>query len=57
MMLDWDLYRKQITSTIGQIATMTPDIVRGYRAISDAGQKTGKLDGWQLLAFAMTRCD
>ena len=62
MMLDWNLYLKQITSTIGQIATVSPDIVRGYRAISDAGQKTGKLDAKTRelisLAVAVTRqCD
>ena len=62
MMLDWNLYLKEITSTIGQIATVSPDIVRGYRAISDAGQKTGKLDAKTRelisLAVAVTRqCD
>ena len=62
MMLDWNLYLKQITSAIGQIATVSPDIVRGYRAISDAGQKTGKLDAKTRelisLAVAVTRqCD
>jgi AhpD family alkylhydroperoxidase len=62
MMLDWNLYLKQITSTIGQIATVSPDVVRGYRAISDAGQKTGKLDAKTRelisLAVAVTRqCD
>jgi AhpD family alkylhydroperoxidase len=62
MMLDWNLYLKEITSTIGQIATVSPDIVRGYRAISDAGQKTGKLDPKTRelisLAVAVTRqCD
>ena len=41
---------------------MSPDIVRGYRAISDAGQKTGKLDAKTRelisLAVAVTRqCD
>jgi AhpD family alkylhydroperoxidase len=62
MMLDWNLYLKEITSTIGQIATVSPDIVRGYRAISDAGQKSGKLDAKTheliSLAVAVTRqCD
>jgi AhpD family alkylhydroperoxidase len=62
MMLDWNIYLKEITSTIGHIATVSPDIVRGYRAISDAGQKTGKLDAKTRelisLAVAVTRqCD
>ena len=44
MMLDWSLYLKQLTATIGQIATADPEIVRGYRTLSEAGRKTGKLD-------------
>ncbi len=62
MMLDWNGYLKQITSTIGLLASVSPDIVRGYRALSDAGQKTGKLDAKtrELIALgvAVTRqCD
>jgi AhpD family alkylhydroperoxidase len=62
MMLDWNGYLKQITSTIGQLASVSPDLVRGYRALSDAGQKTGKLDAKtrELIALgvAVTRqCD
>src|SRR5260221_14003272 len=62
MMLDWDGYLKQITSTIGQLASVSPDLVRGYRALSDAGNKTGKLDAKTreliALAVAVTRqCD
>jgi AhpD family alkylhydroperoxidase len=62
MMLDWNGYLKQLMSTIGEIGTASPDIVRGYRALSDAGQKTGKLDGKtrELIALgvAVTRqCD
>lgn len=62
MILDWNGYLKQITSTIGQLASVSPDIVRGYRALSDAGQKTGKLDAKtrELIALgvAVTRqCD
>ena len=62
MMLDWNGYLKQITSTIGQLASVSPDIVRGYRALSDAGQKTGKLDAKtrELIALAVSvtrQCD
>lgn len=62
MMLDWNLYLKQLTATIGQIATASPEIVTGYRAVSEAGRKTGKLDAKtrELIALgvAVTRqCD
>jgi AhpD family alkylhydroperoxidase len=61
-MLDWSGYLKEVLATIGQIATVSPDVVRGYRAISDAGRKTGKLDAKtrELIALgvAVTRqCD
>jgi AhpD family alkylhydroperoxidase len=62
MMLDWNLYLKQLTATIGQIATASPEIITGYRAVSEAGRKTGKLDAKtrELIALgvAVTRqCD
>ncbi len=43
-MLDWNLYLKQLTVAIGRIATANPEILRGYRALSEAGRKTGKFD-------------
>jgi len=43
-MLDWNEYQKQIGATLGEIAKVSPDVVRGYRTLSDAGQKTAKLD-------------
>jgi AhpD family alkylhydroperoxidase len=62
MMLDWNGYLQQITATIGDIAKISPDIVRGYSTIGRAGQKTGKLDDKTrepiALAVAVTRqCD
>jgi AhpD family alkylhydroperoxidase len=62
MMLDWSNYLKQTNATIAEIAATSPDIVRGYRVISDAGRKTGKLDAKtrELIALgvAVTRqCD
>jgi AhpD family alkylhydroperoxidase len=44
MMLDWNEYQKQIGATLGDIAKVSPDVIRGYRTLSDAGQKTAKLD-------------
>jgi AhpD family alkylhydroperoxidase len=62
MMLDWNQYMQQIMTTIGQIGAVSPDIVRGYRVLGEAGQKTGKLDAKtrELIALgvAVTRqCD
>jgi AhpD family alkylhydroperoxidase len=62
MMLDWNEYMKQFGSTIGQIAAVSPDVVKGYQTLSGAGQKTGNLDEKtrQLISLAVavtTRCD
>jgi AhpD family alkylhydroperoxidase len=62
MMLNWSEYKQQIAAAVGQIAAVSPEIVRGYRALSDAGQKSGKLDAKtrELIALgvAVTRqCD
>jgi AhpD family alkylhydroperoxidase len=62
MMLNWNEYQKQLTTTIGDIARSSPDILRGYRTLSEAGAKTGKLDAKtrELIALAVAvtlRCD
>jgi AhpD family alkylhydroperoxidase len=62
MMLNWSEYKQQVTAGVGQLAAALPDIVRGYRVLSDAGQKSGKLDAKTreliALAVAVTRqCD
>jgi AhpD family alkylhydroperoxidase len=62
MMLDWNEYQTQLTTTIGEIARTSPDIARGYRTLSDAGSKTAKLDPKtrELIALAVAvslRCD
>lgn len=62
MMLDWNQYKQQIATQVAQIGKTSPDLVRGYRALSDAGQKTSKLDPKTreliALAVAVTRqCD
>ena len=31
-MLDWNAYRKQLATTIGEIAKSSPDLVKGYKA-------------------------
>jgi AhpD family alkylhydroperoxidase len=62
MMLDWNAYQQQLVAKIAQIGKISPDTVRGYRELSDAGAKTGKLDAKTreliALAVAVTRqCD
>jgi AhpD family alkylhydroperoxidase len=62
MMLDWNEYQKQLSTTIGEIGRSSPDIIRGYRTLSDAGSKTAKLDAKtrELIALAVAvtlRCD
>jgi len=62
MMLDWNEYRKELMATIGQIAGISPDVVKGYQTVTGAGAKTGKLDAKtrELISLAVavtTRCD
>lgn len=62
MMLDWNAYQQQLIASIAQIGKISPDTVRGYRELSDAGAKTGRLDAKTreliALAVAVTRqCD
>ena len=62
MMLDWNEYQKQIGATLGELMKLSPDTVRGYRTLSDANSKTGKLDQKtrELISLAVavtTHCD
>ena len=43
MMLDWNAYRQQLLAGTGEIGRMSPDIVRGYRQLSEAGAKSRAL--------------
>lgn len=62
MMLNWDEYLQQLMSTTGEIGRVSPEIVRGYRTLGDAGSKTNRLDAKtrELIALAVAvslRCD
>jgi alkylhydroperoxidase/carboxymuconolactone decarboxylase family protein YurZ len=62
MMLDWNAYQQQLMANIGQIGKLSPDTVRGYREMGEAGNKTAHLDAKTreliALAVAVTRqCD
>lgn len=39
MVMDWKGYRKDLLATIGQMANVSHDVVRGYRVLSGAGKK------------------
>jgi AhpD family alkylhydroperoxidase len=61
-MLDWNTYRQQLMRRIGEIAKLSPDTVKGYQALSAAGQKANLLGPKTRelisLAVAVTaRCD
>ena len=52
----------QIGATLGELMKLSPDTLRGYRTLSEANSKTGKLDEKtrQLISLAVavtTRCD
>jgi hypothetical protein len=39
MMLNWNEYRQQVLTGVGEIAKLSPDTVKGYAGLSGAGQK------------------
>jgi AhpD family alkylhydroperoxidase len=62
MMLDWNAYRDQVLATVADLAKMSPDTLRGYRELGDAGKKKDLLGAKTreliALAVAVTRqCD
>jgi AhpD family alkylhydroperoxidase len=62
MMLDWNGYRHQLLGRIGELGKATPDTLRGYRQLSDAGSKTSVLGAKtrELIALAVgvtRQCD
>ena len=61
-MMDWNGYRQQVLAGVGSVAKLSPETVKGYVALSGAGQKTGNLDAKtrELIALAVAvalRCD
>jgi AhpD family alkylhydroperoxidase len=61
-MMDWNMYRRQVVDGVGGLAKLSPETVRGYGAMGNAGQKTGQLDAKlrELIAVAVAitlRCD
>ncbi len=62
MMLNWEEYLQQLGGSIGELGRTSPEVLRGYRTLSDAGSKTNHLDAKtrELIALAVAvtlRCD
>jgi AhpD family alkylhydroperoxidase len=61
-MMDWNGYRQQVLAGVGQVSKLSPETVKGYAALSGAGQKTGRREAKtrELIALAVAvslRCD
>jgi len=61
-MLNWIDYRKELVGRIGEIGKLSPETVRGYQALSTAGQKKDVLGAKtrELISLAVAvslRCD
>jgi len=62
MMLDWNHYRQQLLTRIGEFGRQSPGTMRGYRELSQAGTQTAHLDAKtrELIAIAVgvtRQCD
>jgi AhpD family alkylhydroperoxidase len=62
MMLDWNNYRKQLAAGVKEIGQLSPETIKGYMALSAAGQKADLLGAKvrELIALAVAvslRCD
>ncbi len=62
MMQDWNGYRNALAGRVGQLAKLSPDVMRGLETLESAAAKTGRLDPktHELIALAVavtTRCD
>jgi AhpD family alkylhydroperoxidase len=62
MMLDWNEYRRQLAGGVKAFGLLSPDSVKGYAALSSAGQKSDLLGAKvrELIALAVAvtaRCD
>jgi alkylhydroperoxidase/carboxymuconolactone decarboxylase family protein YurZ len=42
-MIDWNAYHQQVLAGVGEIAALSPDVIRGYQAIGGAARKTNLL--------------
>ena len=61
-MQDWNTYRDSLLQRVGDVAKLTPDVMRGLMTIEGAAMKSGRLEPkiHELIAMAVavtTRCD
>ncbi|NKM87994.1 carboxymuconolactone decarboxylase family protein [Rhizobium laguerreae] len=61
-MIDWNAYHSQVLAGVGELAVLSPDVIRGYQAIGGAARKTDLLGPKvnELIALAVAvslRCD
>jgi AhpD family alkylhydroperoxidase len=61
-MLEWNAYRQQLEAKVREIAKLSPDTVKGYQALSAAGQRSNLLGTKtrELISLAVAvaiRCD
>lgn len=61
-MIDWNAYHSQVLAGVGELAALTPDVIRGYQAIGSSARKTDLLGSKvnELIALAVAvslRCD
>lgn len=62
MMINWNAYRRDLVSRIGEFGKLSPDTLKGYKTLSAAGESTGNLSPKirELIALAVavtSRCD
>jgi AhpD family alkylhydroperoxidase len=60
--LDWTKYLKDLSAGVGEISAISPDVVKGYRMLGGASEKTAQLGAKvnELIALAVAvtvRCD
>lgn len=61
-MMDWNTYRGQVTTGVGELGRLSPDTVKGYVQLGQAGGRTDLLGAKtrELIALAVAvalRCD
>lgn len=62
MMMDWNTYGDQVKSSVKEISTLAPDIVKAYVGFNNANAKSTRIDAKtrELIALAVAvtlRCD
>ncbi|HDR8918323.1 TPA: carboxymuconolactone decarboxylase family protein [Burkholderia vietnamiensis] len=60
--MDWNAYRESLLIRVGELAAISPDVLRGLQTLDNAASITGHLDPktHELIALAVavtTRCD